>query len=470
MKRRDFLQKAGLASGGLALACSGLTNRATLLGSSENLEKFRAIGYGDLFPTPTKNTGETFISLPKGFEYNAFGKKGKKMSDDLVTPPAHDGMATFDFGNEIRLVRNHEVTNSHIPIEGSAIGAKPYDETAGGGTTTLVVNAETRELVRDFVSLSGTLMNCSGGRTPWGSWISCEEETLGKTVITLKNGSKIGGFNKPHGYCFEVPSAENSTVEAIPLKAMGRFVHEAIAVDKKSGIVYLTEDNRGGVGFYRFLPNRKTKFAEGGKLQILKVKGVDNFDARTPMIDQTSFSAEWVTIDNPDPEEADTQPRAVLEEGLKKGAATFTRLEGCDIDETGRVYFTSTDGGNLKSGQIWAYEPTNLEEGNLRLLFESPSFALLDMPDNVCFQPNSKLLYICEDGNYPGLGRPIDNFVKILTPSGQIAEFAKIITPDFSNDEFAGSTFSKDGKTLFVNIQNVGVTLAIWGDWGNFEI
>lgn len=78
MKRRDFLQKAGLASGGLALACSGLTNRATLLGSSENLEKFRAIGYGDLFPTPTKNTGETFISLPKGFEYNAFGKKGKK--------------------------------------------------------------------------------------------------------------------------------------------------------------------------------------------------------------------------------------------------------------------------------------------------------------------------------------------------------------------------------------------------------
>lgn len=469
MKRRNFLGKIGLASGGLALACSGLTNRSNLLAGSENLEKFRAFGYGELFPTPAKNTGETFISLPKGFEYNAFGKKGTKMSDDLVTPPAHDGMAAFDFGNEIRLVRNHEVTNSRVPIEGSAIGAKPYDKTAGGGTTTLVINPETREIVRDFVSLSGTLINCSGGRTPWGSWISCEEGTLGKTVIKLEDGKTMGGFDEPHGYCFEVPSAANSTIQPIPLKAMGRFVHEAVAVDRKSGVVYLTEDNRPA-GFYRFLPNRKTKLSEGGKLQVLKVKGIDNFDARTPPSNQSTFPAEWVTIENPDPEEADTKSRAVIEEGLKMGAAAFSRLEGCDIDEWGRVYFTSTDGGNLKSGQIWAYEPVNPEEGRLRLLFESPGFALLDMPDNVCLQPNSKLLYLCEDGDYSGLGRPIDNFVKILTPSGQIAEFAKNITPGLSNGEFAGATFSKDGKTLFVNIQNVGITLAIGGDWENFRL
>ncbi len=391
------------------------------------------------------------------------------MSDGSITPPAHDGMAAFDFGSEIRLVRNHEVTNGRVPIEGSAIGANPYDKTAGGGTTTLVINPKTREVVRDFVSLSGSLINCCGGRTPWGSWISCEEGTLGKTVIPLEDGKKMGGFEKSHGYCFEVPSMANSTVEPIPLKAMGRFVHEAVAVDKKSGAVYLTEDNRPA-GFYRFLPNRKTKLAEGGKLQVLKIKGIDNFDARNPPVNQSTFPVEWVTIGNPDPEEADTKPRAVLEQGLKQGAATFTRLEGCDIDKFGRVYFTSTDGGELKGGQIWAYEPTNLEEGNLRLLFESPSFALLDMPDNVTLQPNSKLLFICEDGDYSGLGRPIDNFVKILTPGGQIAEFAKNITPELSNSEFAGATFSSDGETLFVNIQAAGVTLVIWGDWKSFSV
>lgn len=468
MKRREFLQKIGLASGGLALACSGLMNRAELFASSKELAKFRAKGFGKLVPTAAKNTGETYLSLPNGFEYNAFGKKGGKMSDDMVTPPAHDGMASFDFGDEIRLVRNHEVTNGRKAIKNSAIGAKPYDETAGGGTTTLVVNSETRETVREFVSLSGTLINCGGGRTPWGSWITCEEGTLGQTVITARDGKKYGGFAKPHGYCFEVPASSNSVVEPVPLKAMGRFVHEAVAVDAKSGVVYLTEDNRPA-GFYRFLPNRKKRLAEGGKLQVLKVKGIDNFDARNPDTEKTTFPAEWVTIDNPDPEEADTKSRAVLEQGLAKGAATFTRLEGCDVDKTGRVYFVSTDGGELKGGQIWAYEPINRDEGRLRLLFETPSVELLDMPDNVCLKPKSQLLFICEDGDYKGLGRPIDNYIKILTPSGQIAEFAKNITPELSNGEFAGTTFSKDGKTLFVNIQNVGMTFAIWGDWDNFR-
>jgi secreted PhoX family phosphatase len=469
MKRRDFLQSLGLATGGLALACSGLANRVELLAGSGNLEKFKARGFGELIPMPAKNTGETYISLPKGFQYNAFGKQGAKMSDGGVTPPAHDGMAAFDYGKEIRLVRNHEVRNNFVPIEGSAIGAKPYDETAGGGTTTLVIDPNTREVVRDFASLSGTLINCAGGPTPWGSWITCEEGTLGTTVITADDGKKYGGFAKPHGYCFEVPSSANSPVDPVPLKAMGRFVHEAVAVDKKSGVVYLTEDNRPA-GFYRFLPNRKKQLAQGGKLQVLKIKGADNFNARYPPKNQSSFPAEWVTIDNPDPEEADTKSKAVIDQGIAKGAATFTRLEGCDIDKTGRVYFVSTDGGDLKGGQIWAYEPINLEEGRLRLLFETPSFDLLDMPDNVCLQPKSKLLFLCEDGDYKGLGRPIDNFIKILTPSGQVSPFAKNITPELSNGEFAGTTFSKDGQTLFANIQNAGITLAIWGDWSKFKV
>lgn len=467
MKRRDFLYQLGLYSGSLALACGGLSKRAEVFAQTGDLSKFKSAGYGELFPAAAKNTGETFLALPKGFEYNVFGKVKSKMADGNPTPAAHDGMWLFNVKNELRLVRNHEVSGGRQPRTGIAIGANPYDEGSGGGTTTLVINPKTHELVRDFVSLSGTLINCAGGPTPWGSWISCEETTLGQTVRTLKSGVKIGGFAKPHGYCFEVPASANSAVQPVPLKAMGRFVHEAVAVDKKTGVVYLTEDYNPA-GFYRFLPKRNKRLAEGGTLQVLKIKNTDNYDTRKNQKTGTTLTANWVTIDNPDPEEADTNENAVFKQGADKGAAVFTRLEGICADEKGRIYFDSTDGGEERGGQIWLYEPTGKDEGRLTLLFQSPSRQILDMPDNICLHPKSRLLFICEDSDYKELDGKPENFVRILTPDGRIADFAKNITPSNPSSEFAGSVFSKDGKTLFVNLQTVGATFAIWGDWERF--
>jgi hypothetical protein len=407
--------------------------------------------------------------LPKGFEYNVIGKVKNPLADGRLTPAAHDGMATFQVKNELRIVRNHEVSGGRVPKEGAGIGAaNHYDETAGGGTTTLIVNPKTREIERDFVSLSGTLINCAGGATPWGSWISCEETTLGQTVRTLKNGSQIGGFAKPHGYCFEVSASANSAVSPVPLKAMGRFVHEAIAVDKKTGTIYLTEDYSPG-GFYRFLPKRNKRLAEGGTLQMLKVKDKDGYDTRKGQKIGASFAANWVTIDNPDPSEADVDEMAVSKQGVAKGAAVFARLEGCHADEIGRIYFTSTCGGDNGGGQVWMYQASGKDEGRLTLLFESPSREILDMPDNICLRPKTNLLFICEDSDYVGEGGTRDNYVRILTPDGRVADFAKNITPNFTNGEFAGSTFSKDGKTLFINIQSVGATFAVWGDWDKFK-
>jgi len=469
MDRRNFLYQLGLFSGGLALASSSLTQRAEVLANTGNLSELKSIGYGELVPTATKNTGETFLALPKGFEYNVFGIKGNQMSDNNKTPKAHDGMATFKVKNELRIVRNHEVSNNKLPIAGSAIGANPYDEMAGGGTTTLIINPKTHEMVKDFVSLSGTLINCAGGATPWGSWVSCEETTLGQSVRTDSKGNKSGGFAKPHGYCFEVSASSNSAVSPVPLQAMGRFVHEAIAVDKKSGTVYLTEDNNPS-GFYRFLPKRNKRLAEGGVLQILKVTDKDNFDTRSGQKIGMTYAANWVTIDNPDPIEADLDESAVFKQGQAKGAASFARLEGCYADDKNRIYFTSTSGGDNKGGQIWLYEPMKKDEGRLSLLFESPSREILDMPDNICLKPKSNLLFICEDSDYIGEGGTADNYMRILTPAGKIADFAKNITPNFISSEFAGSNFSKDGKTLFVNLQTVGATFAIWGDWGKFKV
>lgn len=469
MDRRNFLYRLGLFSGGLALASRSLTCRAEALANAGNLSKLKAAGYGELIPAAAKNTGETFLALPKGFEYNVLGRSKSQMADNNKTPPQHDGMAAFKVKNELRIVRNHEVNNNRVPVKGAAIGANPYDETAGGGTTTLIINPKTREIERDFVSLSGTLINCCGGRTPWGSWISCEETTLGPGIRTDSKGNKTGGFAKPHGYCFEVSASADSAVSPVPLHAMGRFVHEAIAVDKKSGTVYLTEDYTTA-GFYRFLPNRSKRLAEGGALQMLKIKDKDNFDTRTGQKNGVTYTASWVKIDNPDPVEADFDELAVFKQGKAKGAATFARLEGCCSDDKGRIYFASTSGGDNKGGQIWLYEPVNRDEGRLTLLFESPSREILDMPDNICLKPKSELLFICEDSDYVGEGGTPENFMRILTPDGKMADLAKNITPGFISSEFAGSTFSKDGKTLFVNLQAVGATFAIWGDWSRFKV
>lgn len=470
MDRRAFLNNITAVSGGLALACSGLARRAEAFSMTGDLKNLKSAGFGELIPTAAKNTGETYLSLPNGFEYNVIGKVRSVMSDGRPTPPAHDGMWTFKVKNELRIVRNHEVAGGSIPRENAGIGiANHYDETCGGGTTTLVINPKTRQMVRDFVSLSGTLINCSGGPTPWGSWISCEETTLGPTVRTSTTGIKTGGFLRPHGYCFEVAASANSAVSPVPLTAMGRFVHETVAIDKKSGFIYLTEDYSPG-GFYRFIPNRNKRLAEGGTLQMLSIQGKPGFDTRRGQKQGTSFAASWVTIDNPDPPEADIDPIAVFKQGKAKGGATFARLEGSCSDDKGSIYFVSTSGGDNGGGQVWHYSPQKKDEGRLTLLFESPSREILDMPDNICLRPKSKQLFICEDSDYVGEGGTPDNFVRILTPGGQIADFAKNISASFPKSEFAGSTFTKDGKTFFVNLQGAGATLAIWGDWDRFRV
>ena len=467
MDRRDFLTTSTAA--GTFLLFNGMTNRASAFVETGSRDALKTAGYGPLFPVASKNTGETLLSLPKGFEYTAIGKVGKTMSDGRPTPSAHDGMATFLVGKELRVVRNHEVGGTRLPVAGSGIGSSNhYDEGAGGGTTTLVIDPKTRQIVKDFVSLSGTLINCAGGPTPWGSWISCEETTLGQTVRTDAKGKKSGGYSKPHGYCFEVPASANTNLPPVPLKAMGRFTHEAISVDPLSGVVYLTEDY-GPCGFYRFLPNRSKRFADGGVLQMLKIKSKDNYDTRKNQKVGEVMEAEWVTITRPDPEEADVDPSAVFKEGASKGGATFSRLEGCTIDQKGRAYFDSTNGGNNGGGQIWVYEPVNRDSGRLILAYESPDRSFLDMPDNICFDPKSANLFICEDSDYVDDGGTSENYVRILTPEGKISNFACNIAPNFTKSEFAGSRFSPDGQTLFVNIQALGVTCAIWGPWSSFK-
>src|SRR5262245_39353670 len=260
LNRRAFLGVTPFAVGP-ALQTFAAFN--TSRGSGRAPASLGAGGYGGLRAAKARNTGEEILTLPQGFEYIVIGQTGTKMSDGNLTPAAHDGMAAFKVNGELRLVRNHEI-DSDLGRDGAAFGdaALAYDMKAGGGTTTLIIDPKTRWIVRDFVSLNGTLHNCAGGPTPWGSWVSCEETTLGNNLIKDESGRERGGFSQKHGYCFEVAAGADGAVKATPLAAMGRFVHEAVAVDARTGVGYLTAE-RGAQSFYRFIPKRQGKLSEG---------------------------------------------------------------------------------------------------------------------------------------------------------------------------------------------------------------
>ncbi|MGH8905879.1 MAG: alkaline phosphatase PhoX [Egibacteraceae bacterium] len=449
--RRRFLGGAA-ALLGTAGPLQGLVARAAI---AQEPGQPDTGGYGDGGYGPLRPAGPE-LALPEGFTYVMFGVEGSPMSNGSLTPRAHDGMCALPLANGgIRLIRNHE--DRFPPETATLIGdaATAYDQRAGGGTTSLeieVTSSGERRLVRSFVSLNGTIVNCAGGPTPWGSWLSCEETTEGRAQ----------GWEQEHGYVFEVPATAQNAVVAQPLRAMGRFVHEAAAVDPRTRIVYETEDN-GTAGFYRFIPDRPGDLRAGGSLQMLAVRDQSGYDTRTGQRMGQALPVVWVDIDDPDPEDAAVNDLAVYQQGFAEGGATFARLEGCWWGDDA-VYFNSTSGGDVEEGQVWEYRPTGADQGILRLIFESPDEAVLDNPDNITVTPRGGIV-LCEDGDRAHL------FMRGLTRDGQIFDFAQNLV---NNREWAGATFSPDGQTLFVNIQgdtspdgdgDLGMTFAIWGPW-----
>ena len=210
----------------------------------------------------------------------------------------------------------------------------------------------TPEVVRDFLSLNGTIVNCAGGPTPWGSWLTCEESVEGRFY----------GWEQEHGYIFEVPATAEGLVTPVPLTAMGRFVHEAAAVDPRTGIVYLSEDQQDSL-FYRFLPASKGQLARGGRLQALALaegpqRDLRNWEGAAIGVGGT-VEARWIDLDNVEAPDADLKLR-----GFARGALRFARGEGLTIARSGgrsEVYLCATSGGPARLGQVWRYVPSRFE-------------------------------------------------------------------------------------------------------------
>ncbi len=419
----------------------------------------RPAGFGPLVSDPLGR-----FDLPAGFTYQIISQIGDPMDDGLRVPGRPDGMATFPGpGGRTIIIRNHELTpsggiaspfgNSNENI-GLIPASKFYDIRDGvtpciGATTTLLYNTQSGTLEGQWLSLVGTQRNCAGGLTPWGSWLSCEEN------VTLTGG----GFLEDHGFVFEVPATSTPQIaDPIALTAMGRFNHEAAAVDPASGVIYMTEDVTDSL-IYRFLPDVPGDLAAGGQLQALVVQGKPSLDTRNFSGPQTVVTGDvqavqWIDLTN-----VLSPLNDLRAQGFAAGAARFARGEGMWYDD-GVVFFACTSGGNSGDGQIWKYVPSP-DEGlaaeasqpaTLELFIEPNNSSILNRADNITAAPWGDLI-LCEDG----FGM---DYMVGVTPAGDTYQFARNA---ISSSELAGGTFSPDGTTLFVNIQESGWTLAITG-------
>ncbi len=455
LSRRRLLAE-GTAVAGVSLAFQGSLS-ALFTGTAAAAPPKH--GYGPLVEDPAG-----VLDLPRGFTYRILSQEGDELrSGEGLVPSRADGMGVFGRGvgrPADRLVRNHECHPSaphHVPR-----GAHTYDPEGAGGTTTLVLGPRGK-LAEEYVSLSGSAVNCAGGETPWHTWLTCEE--------TEKRAGE-DGYTKDHGFIFEIdPFDRARNADPVPLTAMGRYPHEAIAVDPQSGRVYETEDSFDhpfGL-FYRFSPAKPMggygSLRAGGLLEAMRVPGVADLSTVTEA--GTEFDdVEWVEV--PDPLAAS---EGIRFQDFAGGAMTHSqKLEGCWWGQDG-VYFSAsfaktTDGSEAThDGQIWHYQP---DRNLLRLAVifrRGPDTAedqLFQTPDNICVSPYGGLM-VCEDGDG-------ENYVIGVTEAGDPYLFARnrqnvgtADQPSFA--ELTGVSFADNGRTMYVNCYNPGTTFAITGTW-----
>lgn len=451
-RRRFTLGLTSTAFAGLALSgCA--TTPAT--------ERCAITGYGPLLPDPAG-----LLDLPKGFSYRVISEIGQRMDDGFVVPDRADGMGAFRLGgSRVALVRNHELAPRHGkdgPFQSNAPREiATFDRTGDrplpGGTTTIVYDNRSGRVEAQYLSLVGTIRNCAGGTTPWGSWLSCEEDV---------SRAGTGGLARDHGWVFEVPAARRGLAEPRPLTAMGRFNHEAAAVDPRTGIVYLTEDRDDSL-FYRFLPERPGQHARGGRLQALAYRDSAleadsrNWSGVALPLGQWR-EARWIDLDNVESPEDDLRAR-----GHAKGAVLFARGEGVHFGD-GELYFCCTNGGAARLSQIMRYRPSRFEgqptegtePGRLQLFVESTDASALNFGDNIVVAPNGHLI-VCED-QYTDT---VQNHLRGVTRDGALYKLARLHV----QTELAGACFSPDGATMFVNVYSPAKTLAIAGPWNRFS-
>ena len=442
------------------------------------------VGAGKPFP-PLVDDPDGILALPEGFSYAIVTRAGvtRLDGDQGVTPADHDGMAVYDAGGgRYTLIQNHEI-DPGAEFGVPHVAGTVYDPGAvdAGGCTVITTDRAGRNL-GEFVAISGTVSNCAGGPTPWGTWLTCEE-TEDRAGDDWEEDGRSGVFEKDHGYVFEVWA--DGTADPRPIKCLGRYAHEALAIDKDRTHIYLSEDADEPNGlFYRWTAPRGVRLGNGvltslapdaGSIAAMQII-MDDGSVLPDVAYLTSaqlgrpFPVRWIDVP-----ERDAQTRPVREQFTDGQVTRGRKFEGVWGTDEG-VYVVNSyawEDGELPAdaaphdGMVWFYDyraetiqlvtyfphQTTAEEG-APARYTDLTF---DGPDNVTVTPWGSLV-LAEDG--AGASHVLSAF-----PGGPTYAIAR---NQLNDSEFCGPTFSADGKVLFVNMQDPGLTLAITGPWKKY--
>ncbi|MEU2506988.1 alkaline phosphatase PhoX [Streptomyces sp. NPDC007863] len=365
MERRSFLRGAVIGTSAAAFGGTLMAGAAYAAPAQPGTGPYGALGAANA----------NGIMLPAGFTSRIVARSGQTVPGTSYTwHNAPDGGACYADGTGWIYVSNSEINPS------------------GGASALRFGSAGT--ITGAYRILSNTRQNCAGGKTPWNTWLSCEEVSL--------------------GYVYETdPYGVNAAVRR---DAMGRFKHEAAAADPVRKVVYLTEDESDGC-FYRFIPTTWGNLSSG-TLQVLKAGTA------------TSGSFTWQNV--PDPDGSPTTTRTQV-----SGAKKFSGGEGCHYADD-KVWFT-TKGDN----RLWQL---NLTNSTYELAYDDSlvpgGAAPLTGVDNVT-GASSGDLYIAEDGG--------NMEICLITPDDTVAPFLRITGQ--SGSEITGPAFSPDGTRLYFSSQ-----------------
>ena len=370
ISRRQLIVSGALAAG--ALAGSPRMLREALAAPA----RAGVSPYGPLGP-PDANG----LMLPPGFTSREVAR-GLAEVKGYPWPVFPDGQATFPTRDGGWIL----VTNSEsLSISGAGTSAMRFKPNG--------------DIESAYRILAGTNLNCAGGGTPWGTWLSCEEHDAG-LVWECDPAGKLTALSRP---------------------ALGTFNHEAAAVVPQLRQLYLTEDKPDG-GFYRFTPVAYPDLSEG----LLEVAVV-----------ATDGSVGWREVPNPNPTPVDTPTRQQVPE--------MTRFNGGEgIWHDGGVLYFTTKGDK----RVWAY---NTSTTIIEVLYDHAAApdASLDAVDNITVSAAGEI-FVCEDGGNMEIG--------LITPEREVSPFLRFAGPAHPTEgefksEVCGVIFDPSGTRMYCTSQ-----------------